>query len=255
MKVILYQNILPPYNLCRLTWDYFNRRRPLTLGGRVKHTDQFGWIYYYTLNGTVIRHVENFITGLNPDVGILTVSDDDIKTADGVTIFANTAQEYLDYVILKNQQRGEIPFENDQDKNDYLNKLLSYGVIQSKLPQLPPVGPHWVVDKEDLPYGAVIDENDYFFECTEWINNKCQINMGEARSCHMQNIREVRNKELAKLDVPFWKAIEVGDISTQRSIGERKQILRDIPTTFSLDSYIIPEELHKAWPLDLQNIE
>ena len=77
------------------------------------------------------------------------------------------------------------------------------------------------------------------------------VNMTKARAIHLTEIRRVRNEELVKEDINMLKAIEAGDASTQSTVAAKKQTLRDIPATFSLDSYADPETLKAAWPSEL----
>jgi len=77
------------------------------------------------------------------------------------------------------------------------------------------------------------------------------VNMTKARAIHLTEIRRVRNEELVKEDINMLKAIEAGDASTQSTVAAKKQTLRDIPATFSLDSYADPAALKAAWPSDL----
>ena len=73
------------------------------------------------------------------------------------------------------------------------------------------------------------------------------VNMSKARGIHMDRIRQVRNKELANLDVPFMKALEDGDTDVQVTLKVKKQELRDIPQTFDLTTDT-PEQLKELWP-------
>ena len=72
------------------------------------------------------------------------------------------------------------------------------------------------------------------------------INMPKARGIQMDKIREMRNKELAKKDIEFMKALEANDGSST-AIAVEKQTLRDIPQTFDLTTDT-PEELKERWP-------
>ena len=72
------------------------------------------------------------------------------------------------------------------------------------------------------------------------------INMSKARGIQMDKIREVRNKELAKKDIEFMKALEADDGSTT-AIAVEKQTLRDIPQTFDLTTDTV-DELKNKWP-------
>jgi len=73
------------------------------------------------------------------------------------------------------------------------------------------------------------------------------VDMPKARGIQMDKIREVRNKELAKKDIEFMRAIEDGDTDVQATIKAKKQELRDIPQTFDLTTDT-PEELKAKWP-------
>ena len=72
------------------------------------------------------------------------------------------------------------------------------------------------------------------------------INMSKARGIHMDKIRGVRNKELAKKDIDFMKALEADD-GSHKAIAAEKQVLRDIPQTFDLTTDT-PEQLKELWP-------
>jgi hypothetical protein len=72
------------------------------------------------------------------------------------------------------------------------------------------------------------------------------INMAKARGIQMDKIREVRNKELAKKDIEFMKALEADDGSSA-AIAVEKQTLRDIPQTFDLTTDTA-DELKQKWP-------
>ena len=72
------------------------------------------------------------------------------------------------------------------------------------------------------------------------------INMSKARGIQMDKIREVRNKELAKKDIEFMKALEADDGSST-AIAVEKQTLRDIPQTFDLTTDTV-DELKNKWP-------
>ena len=72
----------------------------------------------------------------------------------------------------------------------------------------------------------------------------------------MNQIRIVRNAELAKEDTNMLKAIEAGDTDTQATINTKKQTLRDIPQTFDLTTENdTPTELKAKWPTELPTRE
>ena len=77
------------------------------------------------------------------------------------------------------------------------------------------------------------------------------VNMTKARAIHLEKIRRVRNAELEKEDINMLKAIEAGDGPVQSTVATKKQTLRDLPATFSLDSYADPAALKAAWPSEL----
>ena len=70
--------------------------------------------------------------------------------------------------------------------------------------------------------------------------------MSKARGNQMYKIREMRNKELAKKDVEYMKALEADDGSA-KAIATEKQVLRDIPQTFDLTTDTA-DELKNKWP-------
>ena len=78
------------------------------------------------------------------------------------------------------------------------------------------------------------------------------INMPKARGIQMDKIREVRNKELAKKDIEFMKALEADD-GSHSAVAAEKQALRDIPQTFDLTTDTV-EQLKELWPEGLSNI-
>jgi len=78
------------------------------------------------------------------------------------------------------------------------------------------------------------------------------VNMAKARAIHLEEIRKVRNAELAKEDVTFMRAVEAGDASDQATIATKKQTLRDIPATFDITTGVdTPEKLKAKWPTEL----
>lgn len=79
-----------------------------------------------------------------------------------------------------------------------------------------------------------------------------KIDMPKARVVHMDHIREARNVELEKLDVPYMRAVEAADTDEQTNISNQKQTLRDIPQTFDLEGYTTPATLKDAWPDELK---
>ena len=78
------------------------------------------------------------------------------------------------------------------------------------------------------------------------------VNMTKARAIHLEQIRRVRNAELAKEAITFMRAVEAGDTDTQATIATKKQTLRDIPATFDITTGVdTPEKLKAKWPAEL----
>ena len=78
------------------------------------------------------------------------------------------------------------------------------------------------------------------------------VNMTKARAIHLEEIRRVRNLELAAKDITFMRAVEAGDTDAQATIGTVKQVLRDIPATFNITTGVdTPEKLKAKWPTEL----
>ena len=73
-----------------------------------------------------------------------------------------------------------------------------------------------------------------------------KVNMPKARGIQMDKIRVMRDKELAKKDIEYMKALEANDGSAA-AVATKKQELRDIPQTFDLTTDT-PEQLKEKWP-------
>jgi hypothetical protein len=129
-------------------------------------------------------------------------------------------------------------------EDDALARILAKDAVPGSLQNL-------IVDVETLPSDHPCDSACEFFNAWEW-TDKVTVNMPKARGVHMDVIRVVRNKELAKKDLTSLRAIEAGDTSAQATIGTEKQVLRDIPQTFDLTTdNDTPEELKGKWPTEL----
>jgi hypothetical protein len=76
-----------------------------------------------------------------------------------------------------------------------------------------------------------------------------KANMTKARVIHMNNIRAIRDRELAEKDITFMRAVEDGNADAQATIKAEKQNLRDIPQTFDITTGVdTPEQLKAKWP-------
>ena len=110
---------------------------------------------------------------------------------------------------------------------------------------------HFIIHDEDPETAAFLDDRT-FRDAWECPGDKLGCNMTKARLIHLAKIRKVRNEELVKLDVPFMRAVEVGDTDAQATIATEKQVLRDIPATFDITTDVGTPELLKAkWPAEL----
>lgn len=93
-----------------------------------------------------------------------------------------------------------------------------------------------------------IERHDRYFrnalECD--MAGAVSCNMARARAWHMDQIRRIRDQELARLDKEIIKLIGKGLPITE--IESQKQVLRDIPQTFLLDAYKTPAQLKASWP-------
>ena len=78
------------------------------------------------------------------------------------------------------------------------------------------------------------------------------VDMTKARAIDLEEIRKVRNKELAKEDINMMIANESGTSSEQDAVKAKKQTLRDLPSTFDITTDVgTPEQLKAKWPTEL----
>ena len=104
---------------------------------------------------------------------------------------------------------------------------------------------YWVVESEDLP------TDRYFRNAWQCVDGVVSVHMDTAKHIQMDRIRVMRDKELAKKDIEYMKALEADDGSST-AIAVEKQTLRDIPQTFDLTTdNDTPEELKGKWPTEL----
>ena len=189
---------------------WFDPLRPLReVGAVLKRRPTDGWTY-----------TQPDTTPLTEARGELIISEDDIRTVDGNTIFAETREEYLTRVISRLQSLGVIP--------SGVSGTAYHEITDARVP-------------ERIFRGA-----------WGW-TGKITTNMAKARVIHLNRIRKVRDAELAKLDVPYLLALETGDATEQQRIASLKQQLRDIPQTFGLSQFSTAATLNRAWPPELPN--
>lgn len=106
---------------------------------------------------------------------------------------------------------------------------------------------HWVLNFTDVPSDHECTASCEFYNAWRWIDGSVKVDMDKAKVIHMNEIRKARDNELAKLDVPWIKAQESGDIDEQTRIKAEKETLRNLPATFDL-TCDTPEELKAKWP-------
>lgn len=86
-----------------------------------------------------------------------------------------------------------------------------------------------------------LPEDRLFRDAWTLKNNKVVIHEQKAKDIHLKRIREVRNKELDKLDKEHLKNLTVPGMIVE--IDSKKQVLRDLPA--KINSLDWPDELPK----------
>jgi len=186
---------------------WFDRARPMRVtGSRARRVDG-AWVLTLA-DGTTLTEAG----------GELTSTEADVKTIDGLSVFAETEDALLERIIAKLMTIESLPrsayiiMENSQVPTDF-RKFRDA----------------WEVDTDHV-----------------------EVNMTKARVAHLTEIRRVRNQELAAKDVTFMRAVEAGDASAQSTIGTEKQTLRDLPATFDITTDVdTPAQLLAKWPSEL----
>ena len=114
------------------------------------------------------------------------------------------------------------------------------------------VNPNQYISHREMPIEAIPTDRSYrgaWADTTPELT--IDIDMVKAREIHLQRIRIQRNAELAKLDIEVMKAQDMGDTEKLAQIRQRKQELRDLPTTLrpTLDAANTVDELKAIKPL------
>ena len=149
----------------------------------------------------------------------------------------------------------------DESDDDFLRRIIAlrvpigtaYTIIDD---QVDPNFTNWVADRKQVT-ADIINRTDLstgpglFRDAWTIVNGKLDCDMPKAHIIHMRRVRAARDAELAKLDVPYTKALEARDALEQDRLAGLKQVLRDIPQTFDLSGYTTPETLKAAWPSEL----
>lgn len=222
-KILLIPNPLVG-NLMTRHPAWFDRSRPLVAPGiALKHVGN-SWVLYREKAGKPLA------TWTEAE-GKLIALEDDITQANGISIFVESPQVFMEQLV----ERHKAPSTGDP-----LTPASVEGVD------------YFLVESGEVPADHDCDDGCEFFDAWEW-TGRVQVNMPKARIIHMDAIREARNAELVKLDVPYLKALETGDTVEQDRIAALKQTLRDIPQTFQavLDAKSTPETLKAARPTEL----
>jgi len=82
------------------------------------------------------------------------------------------------------------------------------------------------------------------------------INKDKALERFLNTYRIERDKKFIELDVQFMKSLEADNTSDKNSVIEKKNTLRNFPSTITTDSFSTINELRALWPtssLDLPN--
>jgi hypothetical protein len=114
------------------------------------------------------------------------------------------------------------------------------------------VNPNQYISHREMPDEAIPTDRTYrgaWDDITPELT--IDIDMAKAKEIHLQRIRFKRNDELSKLDVEVMKAQDMGDTEKLAQIRQRKQELRDLPTTLrpTLDAANSVDELKAIQPL------
>ena len=130
------------------------------------------------------------------------------------------------------------------------NAKLDAYILQSRMAGVFPEDTDIVITDDSLvPSDHDCDNLCVFFDA--WVLNEersAVVDMTRARDIQMDKIRVSRDRALEALDIDWMKAQETQDQTEISRVKDAKQRLRDLPQTFSLDSYLTPETLKRAWP-------
>ena len=72
--------------------------------------------------------------------------------------------------------------------------------------------------------------------------------MTKVRAIHLAHIRNARDAALAQLDKEYMRAHERDDTAMMKNIAQRKQALRDLPSTCGTSMLSTPESVKAHWP-------
>jgi len=220
MKMILFPNPDPPFNLATRYPAWFSQDRTLAPPG-VRLSKRGG---LWCLQTETVE--------LTEAAGQLTATDCDVFH-EGVSVYSISCDDWIRQYVRRGQEVGSIPV--GVEGIDY-----------------------YIADSSTVIIDHVCDPtrvNCEFFDAFEW-SDGVVINRPKAEQIHMDKIRKVRNKELAAKDITFMRAVESGDTDAQSTIKTEKEALRNIPQTFDLTTDTpTPAELKQKWPEGLPKEE
>jgi len=130
--------------------------------------------------------------------------------------------------------------------------LLNNGDLTDSLNKWALMHPNQYISHREMPDEAIPTDRTFrnaWADITSELT--IDIDMAKAREIHLDRIRIQRNSELSKLDVEVMKAQDIGDTEKLAQIRQRKQELRDLPTTLrpTLDAANSVDELKAIQPL------
>jgi len=102
-------------------------------------------------------------------------------------------------------------FDNNNKMMEYINANRKENETYKVIP---------INDVSNIPF--------YFLASYNLINDELVPNINIAKELLKKMLRKQREKLFAPLDISFMRAVEQGDVETQKKIGAQKQKLRDI---------------------------
>ena len=131
-----------------------------------------------------------------------------------------------------------MPFIIYPQQDNKLAVIIPTGDVNDCIKDVPKGAPYAIVESLDN-----ID-NDYF-DGFVYEDGEAVADIPACKAIHLNKFRAARAPKLAKLDVGYMKAIEVGDSVKASAIAAAKQELRDI-TKIKLPDTL--PELKFTWP-------
>jgi hypothetical protein len=108
--------------------------------------------------------------------------------------------------------------------NGQVAVVIPTGDVNDAIKDVPAGVEYKIVESVDI-------DNDYFnaYEFDSQVGAK--VNIPKAKDIQLDKFRAARAPKLAKLDIDFMKAVEVGDEAKRTEIIAEKQALRDVTLT------------------------